>query len=533
MLLLMLALVVGIQVSVGALRSERGLYSDEAAHLMNGLVIRDYVRDGFGQNPLIFARDYYQHYPKIAPLMWPPLFHVLLGGVLLPGWSPTIAALVLLGMFTTWIAWRLYFIVLTFASVPVAIGTVGLFLATPAVIRLTSSVMLDIAVAAFAMEAAYWLGRFSYSGRTRDAVWFGLMTAFACITKGNGLSAVVAALLLPLTGHSRALRRPGLYIAAAIVIILAAPPLAIAYQLDARLGDFGPLSWQLVGERLVFFSTHALRQLGGGPIALAIIGGVFAGAHRLARYSPTRGLATGMATMVAGAFVFHLLSPHRLSDPRYITLAYAPILGLTALGVVAVTRGIRSRPVRWSAQLGIFLGLWIALVARHPVLAAQAPLGYRDVMTFLLERNELAGRRVLIISNETGEGAGVVEAAVLHLTPRPTILRGSKILASDDWMGAHFSLRYQSAADALADLEAMHVDYVLLDRSAEARALRYWGQVEALTKDSSRVDLVLNTTVELTRGPLRPLSLYRLKVKSPGPAKRIELATPDISIGLK
>jgi hypothetical protein len=182
MLLLMLALVVGIQVSVGALRSERGLYSDEAAHLMNGLVIRDYVRDGLGQNPLTFARDYYQHYPKIAPLMWPPLFHVLLGGVLLPGWSPTIAALVLLGMFTTWIAWRLYFIVLTFASVPVAIGTVGLFLATPAVIRLTSSVMLDIAVAAFAMEAAYWLGRFSYSGRTRDAVWFGLMTAFACIT---------------------------------------------------------------------------------------------------------------------------------------------------------------------------------------------------------------------------------------------------------------------------------------------------------------------------------------------------------------
>ena len=41
---------------------------------MNALVLRDYIREGLSQNPLRFAEDYYRHYPKIAPGMWPPLF---------------------------------------------------------------------------------------------------------------------------------------------------------------------------------------------------------------------------------------------------------------------------------------------------------------------------------------------------------------------------------------------------------------------------------------------------------------------------
>ena len=39
--------------------------------------------------------------------MWPPLFHTVLGLVLLPGWSPQTAALALVAFASAWTAWRL------------------------------------------------------------------------------------------------------------------------------------------------------------------------------------------------------------------------------------------------------------------------------------------------------------------------------------------------------------------------------------------------------------------------------------------
>ncbi|MCC6990859.1 MAG: hypothetical protein IT181_17765, partial [Acidobacteria bacterium] len=72
----------------GAYASERGLHSDEAAHLLNGLLLRDYLREGLGQDPMAFAQAFYAHYPKIAPFMWPPLLHVMLGVAMLAGGPP-------------------------------------------------------------------------------------------------------------------------------------------------------------------------------------------------------------------------------------------------------------------------------------------------------------------------------------------------------------------------------------------------------------------------------------------------------------
>src|SRR5580765_351093 len=88
---LLLSVTVGLQVAAGAYQSERNSYSDEAAHFMNALVLRDYIREGLSQNPLRFAEDYYRHYPKIAPGMWPPLFSTAVAGLMLLGWPPEVA----------------------------------------------------------------------------------------------------------------------------------------------------------------------------------------------------------------------------------------------------------------------------------------------------------------------------------------------------------------------------------------------------------------------------------------------------------
>jgi hypothetical protein len=522
-----IAVVVAIQLWAGAYRSERGLHSDESAHFMNGLVLRDYVREGLGESPVTFAREYYRHYPKIAPFMWPPLFHGLLGLFLLPGWAPMPASIFLLGLFTAWIAWRLYFTVETFSSAPVAIGTVSLFLVTPIVIELSSSVMLDIVVAAFAFEASVWLGRYSNSESTKDGALFGVMTALACLAKGNGLSAVIAPFaLIAFTGNYRLLRKPGLYVAAAIVLVVAAPPLYIAYQLDAPLGDFSPMSWPLVASRVDFYAGHLWNQLGSLTLLLAAVGGGIALSRpRQWIHGPARHQAAALAAMTIGAFAFHLLNPHTLSSGRYITLAIAPILGLAALGVMALTRRMMGPPARWSVQLTAFALIAATQLISHPTLAAQAPLGYRSAFAFLDVSAGLADRRVLVVSDEFGEGAGITEAAVLGRYPRPMILRGSKVLASDGWMGNDFVLRHHSPEEILRDLEAMHVDYVLLDRSAKARGLPYWKDTEAaMTLLPDHTDLLLEMSVDAKAGPLRPLAIYQLKVKAPGDPRPVELS---------
>jgi hypothetical protein len=219
-----------------------------------------------------------------------------------------------------------------------------------------------------------------------------------------------------------------------------------------------------------------------------------------------------------------------VSDPRYITLIFAPLYGLAGLGVMTACGGIRSNVRRWATQLAIFGVLTALHFIERPTLSAQVPLGYGAVAVHL-GAERLAGSRVLVVSDELGEGAGVVEIAVMDLTPRPAVIRGSKLLASDDWMGRNFRLRYDSADSILAELEAMHVDYVILDSSPQAQRLDYWPLMHTLvTTHSDRVQRLYGPAVDSTRGPARPLDVYRLMTRAPGSPKPLSGAAINLPV---
>jgi hypothetical protein len=525
--------VLAIQMAVGAYRSERGLYSDEATHFMNGLLLRDYLYDGLGQKPLAFAREYYGHYPKIAPFMWPPFFHGMLGLFLLPGWAPAPAAIFLLALWAAWIAWRLYAMVSTFAGIAVAVATVGLFLVMPDFVTLTSAIMVDIVVAAFALEAAHWLARFFVSERPRDAAVFGVMTALGCLTKGNGVAIVLMPpIMIGLTAQYRILQRAGLYLAAAVVVVLAVPLLVFAARLEAGIGDFGALSWDLVGYRLFLYSSYLWSQLGTMTLLFAAVGVVVAiGSGGRSASALGRAQARALVAVVVATIVFHMLNPHLISIPRYLTMALAPILGLAGLGVVTACSRVRHATWRWSLELAILGALVASQLATQPAAAAQRPLGYRGIVEFIQQERGIAGRRVLVVGDEKAEGALVVEAAVLALKPAPTIIRGSKLLATDDWMGRDLTMHYLSSDAVLDDLEAMHVDYLVIDSSPDSWALPYWSQVrDFIAAHPDRVELAYAPPVNLQTGPIRSLALYTLTHKSPGPPKSVE---PTESITFK
>jgi hypothetical protein len=358
------------------------------------------------------------------------------------------------------------------------------------------------------------------------------MAALACLAKGNGISVILAPVfLIGLTRRFDVLLRGGLYLAAVIVVVLAVPFLAIAYRLDGALGDFGPLTPRLIWDRLTFYGTHVRLQLGALPVLFAAVG--LAGAVRRPSWLSPRGAVrlAALLALVLGTLTFHLLSPHLLSHERYIALALAPILTLAAYGVTLVSRPLRSPAVRWTMQVAIFVVMVVSnTVQAWP--AAQRPLGYRSVAAHL-EAQSLAGRRVLVVSDEHGEGACVAEIAVRNLHPRPMVIRGSKLLASDDWMGRHPVVKYPSPDAILADLESMHVEFVVLDVSPEARALPYWASVQAMaTRFPDRVSPVFSPGFDVEHGPIRLLQVYRLTAIPDGDARPVPSALPATAASL-
>ncbi|HYN09899.1 MAG TPA: glycosyltransferase family 39 protein [Vicinamibacterales bacterium] len=524
--LVFLVAMLALQWSVGAQRGEQGIYSDDAAHFMNGLLVRDYLTEALGRNPVSFAEEYYHSYPKIAPGMWPPLFHIMLGVFLLPHWPPHAAALFLLALLSAWAAWRLYRIVSLFSTRVMGVAAGLLFLSTPVVVSLTTSIMLDAVLATFAIEAAYWLAVYTRTDQWRHAALFGLFTAMACLTKGNGISVVFApAAMILLTGRYKMLRRPGLYLSAAIVVALAVPALVVTYRLDAAIGDFGPVTAGTVLSRLAYYCGYLWRQLGPAATTFAVIGVLYAIARgRRWQEDAPLPLAQAMTALVAGAFVFHLFNPHQLASGRYMTLAIAPLFVLIAVGVQVASRFVAG-PARRHAVHAALLGLLVVTTFfARPALAVRKPFGYHDVVNHLNSRDSVAGKRMLIVSNEAGEGALVTDVAIRRLRPRPTIVRGSKLLATDNWNGYNFNLRFGTAQSIIQELEDLHVDYLLLDSSPEALRLPYWGLIKELVEShEDRLQMEYYNTVDTRNGPTRPLALYRLKYHSPGPPKPLEI----------
>jgi len=511
--------VIAAQIAVGAYHGERGNYSDEAAHFMNGLLVRDYLRDGLGENPIKFSEEYYLNYPKIAPGMWPPLFDVVLGVVALPGWPPFGAALVLLAFATAWTAWRLYRIVMAGGSPPNATLVASLFVFTPIIVDMTSAVMLDIVVAAFALEATYWLALFFRGEDWRHAALFGLFSACCCLTKGNGVSMVLVPLLLMLlTGQFRLLRHPGLYIAACIVVVFAVPPLAISYRLDSVIGDFAPVGVEGVIARLNFYAIYLWRQLGTLPLILSLIGFIHVVRAPRAENSELFVFGSAMSALVLAALIFHAVNPHQIFVGRYLTLAIAPLLALAAVGIDTLSALIPSPQRRRASQAVLVTTVVIAFFAAKPATASRAPQGFRATVEFV-EARGLAGRRVLIVSDEEGEGAFVSEVAIRHPSPPPTIIRGSKLVASDDWAGHNFRMLFSSSKDLMRELEDLHVDYLVVDTSVNEAAVPYRGEVDEII--AIQHDRLEQVSVISER---RSIATYRLKYRSPGAAKTLRIA---------
>lgn len=516
----LLCAVLNIQMAVGAYKSERSSYSDEASHFMNALLVRDYIREGLRQNPIRFAEEYYLHYPKIAPGMWPPLFATSAGLFMFLGWSPQTATFVLLALVNAWAAWRLYRFILSFGSPLAAAVLAGVLCLIPAIVDLATAAMVDLLILALALEATYWLARFFRTGENRHAVLFGVFSTMCCLTKGNGLAlAFLPPCLAIFTRRYDRFAQRGLYIAAAMVIVFAGPPLTLSFYLDSAIGDFGQFHFRDVIGRLFYYSVYLQQQLGTFVIGLSLIGFVVAVWQGM-RSNPSDASVNkaALAALAVAGMAFHLVNPHLLSSYRYIAMVFPPLLGLVPVGIDAIASRVRAESARRSLQTALLLAALVTFFAITPAFAIRLPLGVGATVDFIERSRGLPNSTTIIISDAEGEGAMVSEVARRHPVPRATIIRGTKLVATDDWAGNRFRLLYDSPRALLKELEDLHVNYLVMDYSQNAAAIRFWRQVrELIDTNGDRLEWMFEAKGE------RRFVTYRLKYQSPGPPKSLEI----------
>lgn len=457
--LVFLVLTVSLQTWHGAYSNDLGGDPDEAAHAVTSLMVRDYLVHGLGQNPMRFAEAYYNRFPKVALGHYPPGFYLVAGVWLLP--FPSINSLLvlhaaLIATLATLIAWC--------ASLLMPCGlasATGLLVCISAAIeKISVLVMSDVLVAIACLLAAISFASYLEKPRLWPSVAFGLAAAFAILTKGSGwLLALLPPLAIALKGRWRVLVKPTLWAAPVPVIVLALPWQLYSYKMTE--GGMSGLTPAQHFQVAVPFYLDAGQDSFGWPVLLLLLGGLIwrlVQSLRGHRASPIEGCLWML--FVAG-LVMALTVPAGTSS-RYFIPITAPMI-LLALHTAWQAAGtvMKSPLAGWAAAAVVAVSLIIGLSHKTLVKISR---GYHETIQHIAK----TPGPVLVCSDSRGEGALVADAAfnpALNTSKDFNMLRATKELSTQDWVGRGYTLAFKDDVALLAHLKKRAVRWVLLDKS--------------------------------------------------------------------
>jgi len=453
----------------GAYKSEFGGHPDEAAHVVTGLFVRDalveawyYARGGFHGSPILlgkaFADRYYMHYPKIGLGVWPPFFYLVQSAWTLPFGASRLSLLLLLCGLAGTLALLLFCVLREEFRLGQAGAGAALLISLPLVRDYYGMVMAETLSAVLMFGATVAFGNFLDREKRSDVFWFGVLTALAILAKGTGLALVLAApLALLVTGRFHLLKRPALWLAVAIVAVVAGPWTWATRNLG-RGGWLQPnISWSFTREALPYYAGKFGFSLG---LALLILFALGAWAKVL-RPSPRRGLWTAAGALIVAVIVFQSIAPVGL-EARHLV----PILPAAVMFAVAGFDFIAKRFSGW----GLAAWALLALLCIAPALRPFTTKGYSGfaVIAETMLSDAAPDDETLVSSDATGEGIFISEVALHEARPGHIIQRASKSLASSTWSGSGYTPAFQKDEDVLAYLMKGKIRYLVLDDALPA-----------------------------------------------------------------
>ncbi|MES2597051.1 MAG: glycosyltransferase family 39 protein [Verrucomicrobiota bacterium] len=481
----------------GALQSDLGGDPDEAAHAVTSLMIRDYLVDGLGQMPMKFARDYYEHYPRVALGHFPPFYYLVAGAVLVIRDSPEVlfllqAFLMAVLAAQTWLLGR-RFLPSWLAAVAAMLGC-----ALPLALKLVQHIMSDVLLAVLCLWAVFAWVSYLRGPTIKRALWWGCIAAAAILTKGSGmLLCVLPPMATLLTGQWRLIKTPSWWCAALPVGVLAGPWMIYSTKISKEgMTDLTPAQYVL--EAIPYYLDAMPQVFGWGLTVLAIFGILVSIRHTVQNHVVSAEAATLWALMT-GTSAILVLVPVGLTT-RYLLTLMPVVMLAAAYGAAHVMRFLSYRSRLMAGTVILLAGF--SLVAALPV---------KDVHGFA-EAARLAGppttsdpaENWLISSDPRGEGAVVAAGAFQSDLRAPShlhVYRGGQQLAASDWMGRGYKTAVETPEALLRLLDERNITWVMVDLSVAENLRRSHDRLLEQTLQSAGTSWKLVREQEVVRRP--------------------------------
>jgi hypothetical protein len=435
---------------------------DEAAHYVTALMIRTYVVEALGSNPLDFAVQYYVKYPKVAFGIWPPLFHILLGAWLLLTGPSFLSALSFVAVTTALMAVVLFVAGKDVLGIPLAFAGAVWFATFPIVQASATSVMMDALCALFVLLATLALGRYMDAPGRGSALAFGCAAAAALLTKYNAFALALVPPLAVLAGRRWSLlRRLDFWLMPLTVVILIAPWYATHLDMMRYASEPVPPPgawWPASRENFMILAlqVHVLMPLA----ALGI--------HECLVVNKGRnGVWCAFLAMLVAVWGFHsLLYP--TVQPRYLLAAAGALALFGAFGVeVLVTHMLPAASLEIWHRLRAGAAVLVVIVLATFTPIPRSPVrGFGEAAALVLHAHPPADTTTLVSADPIGEGAYVsYVAANASNNDNLVVIRASKILAAGTWMGLNYASLYDEPESVSNVLDRARVQSVVVDDS--------------------------------------------------------------------
>lgn len=472
------ALVIFLQWNTGCYRAELAAHPDEPAHYVTGLMLHDYALSGSLAHPVRFAENFYLHYPKMSLGHWPPGFYMLQAAWTLLFSTSQTSVLLLMAVLTMLLVWTVFRATAADFGLWPGVAAAVLVALIPMVQEYTAMLMTEVPVALFCLWAALAFGRYIEDGRARHAVWFGIVSSMAIMTKGSGLALVfVPALAIPLTRRWDLLRRPATWAPAAIVAALCGP----WYILTFRMAENG---WFEAGKgsfpaRAVPFNLRVLATMAGPAVFVFCCLGIAVAVLRPWRGSGAPGKWAALAGLIGGVVAFQSLVPASL-DSRHMITAAAPMAMFVAPAVAWLAARLPRRLPAAGKAAALALALAVIFSGRGFAMPKIRPRGYTPMVQDLLARFGGSDSVFLVSSQYEGEGAVISEVARMEKRPGHIVLRASKVLAQSEWTGRNYHLLYPEVSAVMRFLESVPVRILVMDNTPGTKDHLHHRQLEQM-----------------------------------------------------
>jgi hypothetical protein len=428
-------------------------------------MIADYLRH-LG-NPIAFAKDYYQHLPRVALGHWPPFFEGTQALVFLIFGSSNAVTIGLQAIIAGLLAG------LPAAFVTHKLGwfygalTGLLIFCNPVVLFAIDTVMADNLLAVLVLASA-WTWSMFFERRTYG--WAAICAATfiaAMLTKGTAIPLLVLPLVFAVWYRDFALlfdRRSLLALAA--ILIFTVPWYRLTYHLVAAGMNY-TWGWDYTRQAIPYFAKSFISDFG---IPCAI--GFFYGTWRVARSAASG--ETELRAFAATAIILFIAAVIMPADlqARYLIPVYACAAIVSVWGIAEFVGDYFPRQRRVAAEKLIFaaavvgISIWQGFAPPHVE-------SFRTNDAVATIEPQKVNPYVLVSGSARFEGAVVASFAQKDHAHYFYALRASKLLSSSDFMGKSFEERFASEDELRAWLKTSGIGWVVVDTSPDSLNMKH------------------------------------------------------------